>query len=120
MITSYFSSRIRSLSHAFRGIRTLVSTQPNARLHLVATISVIAAGLFLHLRRWEWIALLLCIGLVWMAESLNTALEFLANEISTEKREGIGKAKDVAAGGVLITALVSIAVAVIIFLNHLW
>jgi len=119
MIMSYLSSRFRSLGHAFRGIRTLVTTQPNARLHLLATSSVIAAGFFMHLRRWEWIALLLCIGMVWMAESLNTALEFLANEVSTEKRELLGKAKDVAAGGVLITALVSIVVAMMILRNHL-
>jgi diacylglycerol kinase len=57
--------------------------------------------------------------MVWMAEALNTALEFLADEVSLEKRERIGKAKDVAAGGVLITAMISVAVAVLIFANHL-
>jgi diacylglycerol kinase len=57
--------------------------------------------------------------MVWMAEALNTALEFLADEVSLEKRDRIGNAKDVAAGGVLITAMISITVAVIVFRNHL-
>jgi diacylglycerol kinase len=54
-----------------------------------------------------------------MAEALNTALEFLADEVSLEKRERIGKAKDVAAGGVLITAMISVLVAVLVFWQHL-
>ena len=57
--------------------------------------------------------------MVWMAEALNTAIEFLADEVSLEKRERIGKSKDVAAGGVLITAIVAIAIAVLVFWNHL-
>jgi diacylglycerol kinase len=57
--------------------------------------------------------------MVWVAEALNSALEFLADEVSLEKRERIGKAKDVAAGGVLIAAIVSAAVAALVFWNHL-
>jgi diacylglycerol kinase len=57
--------------------------------------------------------------LVWLGESLNTAIEFLADEVSLEQRERIGNAKDVAAGGVLIAAIVSISVATVIFLRHL-
>lgn len=119
MITDYLSKRVKSFGHAFRGIATLIATQPHARIHLLSTIIVVAAGLSLGLRRWEWIAILLCIGMVWMAEALNTALEFLADEVSPERRERIGKAKDTAAGGVLITATVSIAVAALVFWNHL-
>jgi diacylglycerol kinase len=57
--------------------------------------------------------------MVWMAEALNTAIEFLADEVSLERRERIGKAKDVAAGGVLITAIVAIVIATLVFWNHL-
>jgi diacylglycerol kinase (ATP) len=62
---------------------------------------------------------MLCIGMVWMAEALNTALEFLADEVSLEQRERIGKAKDVAAGGVLIVAMISVVIAALVFWNHL-
>jgi undecaprenol kinase/diacylglycerol kinase (ATP) len=116
---AYLKSRIRSFRCAIRGILTLVATQPHARIHLLATFIVTAAGLRFHLRRWEWVAVLLCIGMVWMAEALNTALEFLADEISPEYRERIGRAKDTAAGGVLIAAVVSAIVAALVFMNHL-
>ena len=97
----------------------MILTQPHPQLHALATIIVLIAGIVLHLRRWEWVAILLCIGMVWVAEALNSALEFLADEVSLEKRERIGKAKDVAAGGVLIAAIVSVAVAALVFWNHL-
>ncbi len=115
----YLAARIQSFGYAFRGIMTLVATQPHARLHLLASLLVSGTGSIVHLRRWEWAAILLCIGMVWMAEALNTAIEFLGDEISLERRDRIGKAKDVAAAGVLIVALISIVVAALVFLNHL-
>lgn len=119
MITSYLSNRLKSFGYAFQGIRTLVTTQPHAQLHLLATIVVVTAGIRVGLRRWEWVAIMLCIGMVWMAEALNTALEFLADEVSLEQRDRIGKAKDVAAGGVLIVAMISVVVAALVLWNHL-
>jgi diacylglycerol kinase len=119
MITRYLQARIRSFGYAFNGLKVLLLTQPHAKLHALATITVLALGKILHLRRWEWVSILLCIAMVWMAEALNTAIEFLADEVSLEKRDRIGKAKDVAAGGVLIAALISVTVAVIVFINHL-
>jgi diacylglycerol kinase (ATP) len=57
--------------------------------------------------------------MVWLGEALNTALELLADEVSLEQRPLIGKAKDVAAAGVLIASLASLAVAGVILLRHL-
>lgn len=110
----YLKARIRSFGYAFRGVRILVSTQPHARLHLLATVSVVAGGYLLKFRNWEWVSVLVCIGMVWMAEAMNTALEFLADEISLERRERIGRAKDVAAAGVLMAAIASAVVAIVI------
>ncbi len=117
-ITRYISKRLKSFGYAFQGIRTLIVTQPHAQLHLLATIIVVTGGILVGLRRWEWMAIMLCIGMVWMAEALNTALEFLADEVSLEQRERIGKAKDVAAGGVLIVAIISVVIAALVFWNH--
>jgi len=119
MIIKYLTARIRSFGYAFRGLWLMILTQPHPQLHALATIAVVIAGVLLHLRRWEWVAILLCIGMVWVAEALNSALEFLADEVSLEKRERIRNAKDVAAGGVLIAAIISVIVATMIFWNHL-
>lgn len=119
MITNFLSARLRSIGCALKGIAVLIRTQPNAQLHAIATLGIVIVGFFLHFRPWEWVTILLCIGLVWAAEALNTALEFLADEIDTAHRPGIGRAKDVAAAGVLIAALVSILIAGVILWNHL-
>jgi diacylglycerol kinase len=118
MIPTFLAARLRSIGYALKGITILIRTQHNAWLHSVATVGVIIVGFFLHLRRLEWVAILLCIGLVWAAEALNTALELLADEVDRNHRPGIGRAKDVAAAGVLIAAVISIIVAGVILFGH--
>ena len=115
----YARRRGRSFGHAAQGLRTLVATQPNARLHAVATVGVVAAGVACGLERWEWVAVVLATGSVWLAEALNTAVEFLADEVSLERRERIGRAKDVADAGVLAAALAAAVVGLVVFGPHL-
>jgi len=114
----YLHSRIRSFGYALKGMKVLITTQPHAQLHAVATVVVIGTGWWLHFQPWEWVAVLICIGMVWMAEALNTALELLADEVDRNHRPGIGLAKDMAAAGVLIAAIASALVGGVILLNH--
>ncbi len=116
-----FNLRERAVSfrHAIRGILLVIRTQPNAWIHLVATIAVIIAAKLLNVSRVEWIALIFAIGLVWTAESLNTALEFLADEISLERRERLGRAKDIGAGAVLLASITAALIGLLVFLPHL-
>jgi len=110
--------RIGSFRHAFRGVSTILRTQHNAWIHTAATVVVVALGLYLSLAVFEWVAVILAIGVVWVAEALNTSVEFLADEISQEKRELIGKAKDVAAAGVLLAAASAFLVGILVFGPH--
>ncbi|MEJ0000840.1 MAG: diacylglycerol kinase family protein [Verrucomicrobiota bacterium] len=114
-----FSERAFSFRHALRGIALVVRTQHNAWIHLAATAGVIGAGLGLRVSRGEWLALALAIGLVWTAEALNTAIEFLADEVSLEKRERIGNAKDAGAAGVLLASIAAAVVGLVVFVPHL-
>jgi len=116
---SILRSRLDSFRYAFAGFKTLVSTQPNARIHLVATLVVAIFGIALGISRVEWALVLLAIAMVWMAEALNTSIEFLADEVSLERRPRIKVAKDVAAFGVLACALASATIGLIVFLTHL-
>jgi diacylglycerol kinase (ATP) len=115
-----FNLRERAFSfrHAWRGIVLIVRTQHNAWIHLVATIGVVIAGRWTRLSWVEWAALVLAIGLVWVAEALNSAVEFLADEVSLEKRERIGRAKDAGAGAVLLASISAAVVGLIIFVPH--
>ena len=111
--------RLRSFTHALRGAGTLVGTQHNSWIHAVATVLVLGAGFWVRVSLTEWGLLIVAITLVWLAEALNTAIEFLADEITEERRDRIKKAKDVAAFGVLISALAAAMIGVIVFLPHL-
>lgn len=108
--------RLKSFKYAFNGIIDLVKTQPNAQIHLLITIVVLAAGFYFKLKPMEWCILLLTIALVMMAEAFNTALEYLTNLVSPGYHPLAGKTKDVAAGGVLIAAIIAIFIGIIIFL----
>jgi diacylglycerol kinase (ATP) len=110
-----FDGRIRSVAFALRGIRTMLVSQHNAWIHAAATAAVIAAGLLLHISRAEWLWIVLAIGAVWTAEALNTAFEFLTDIASPAFHPLAEKAKDVAAGAVLIAAVCAAIIGVLVF-----
>lgn len=111
--------RVRSFQHAFRGIAELLSTQHNARIHAVATVAVILAGLVFGVSTLEWCLLVLCLMVVWVAEALNSAFEFLCDVASPDYHPLVKKSKDIAAGGVLVAAIGAAVVGLIIFLPRL-
>ena len=113
-------ARMRSFANAFRGIRVMVITQHNAWLHALSTLIVCAAGVVFEITNLEWCCLVLCFAAVWTAEAMNTALELLTDLISPEFHPVAGKAKDVAAGAVLIAATGSAIIGAIVFVPHLW
>lgn len=107
--------RIRSFGYAFKGIKALFS-QPNACIHAFVTAVVLLCGWWLKLAAWEWCVVILCIGGVLMAEAINTALEALCDKVSPERDPLIGRAKDIAAGAVLLFVLAAVSVGLIIYL----
>ncbi|WP_217646440.1 diacylglycerol kinase family protein [Nitrosomonas sp. Nm34] len=113
--TFSFAARIRSFSYALSGIAVLLKSQHNAWIHLVATTLVISGGLFFQIDPIEWCLVILAILAVFVAEALNTAIEFLCDAVSPTPHPLIQKSKDVAAGAVLISAIGAIVIGLIIF-----
>ncbi len=111
--------RLKSFKYAFTGIYELVKSEPNARIHLIATIAAVAAGFFLRISNGEWCVILIVIALVWAAEAFNTIIEKLVDHLFPEYHETARVVKDVAAGAVLVCALVALACGVIVFLPKL-
>lgn len=112
-------SRVRSFGFAFAGLRTLIATQPNARIHVAGAACVVATGFLAGLTRAEWCAIVLAIAAVFVAEALNTALEFLADAASPDFHPLVKKAKDVAAAAVLLAAACAVVVGWLVFGPHL-
>lgn len=114
-----FIRRLKSFAYALQGMAFLVRTEPNARVHLLATILVCAAGVYFSLSRADWLWIVAAIVLVWSAEAFNTALEQLADALHPERHPGIGRAKDAAAAAVLIAALGAAVIGGVVFMPHL-
>ena len=108
--------RLISFKYAINGIKILFREEPNAKIHLFVTICVLIAGFAFRISGGEWMAVILCIGLVIALEAINSAIENLADFVSPEKNETIKKVKDLAAGAVLIGAVAAAVVGVIVFL----
>ncbi len=107
--------RVRSFRYAFDGLGFMLRTQHNAWLHALVTVLVVAAGLAFGLSSSDWKWLLLTIVIVWLAETMNTAFEHLCDVVSPEQRDSVRRAKDIAAGAVLICALGAVAMGGLIF-----
>lgn len=120
MDKSFWNKRWRSFGFAIEGLKYLFGNEGNAQVHLMATVLVVAAGFIFGISAMEWIAVLLCIGMVICAEAMNTAIEKLCDKVSPEKDPLIKIAKDVAAGGVLVLAVISVIIAAIIFLPKIF
>lgn len=103
---------------ALAGLAYLIKTQTHARWHLLATLLVIGLGFIFSVNRWEWLALLLAMALVWVAEAINTAIELTCDAVSKEKHPLIGHGKDVAAGAVLVAAVFAVMVGAVVFWPH--
>ena len=111
--------RIQSFSFALKGVATLFKTQANARIHLVAILLVTVAGFLLKVTTSEWCFIVIVFAMVLAAEAFNTAIEFVVDLTSPDYHPLAGKAKDVAAAAVLITAIGAAIVGIIIFLPKL-
>ena len=111
--------RLKSVRNAVRGIGMMLKSQHNAWLHAFASFCVLVTGALLGLSDGEWCWIVLAIMAVWTAEALNTALEFLADAASPEFHPLVKKAKDVAAGGVLISAIGSVWIGLLVLGPHL-
>ena len=105
----------RSFGYAAQGILFCIKTQHNARFHLLATVVVCSAGVWVRIGAEDWRWLISCIALVWFAELMNTAFEYLCDVISPEFHASVKRAKDIAAGAVLVCAIGAAIIGVLTF-----
>lgn len=111
--------RVQSFKYASEGLQVLFKEEHNSRVHLIVMITAIGFGVALNVSWLEWCLLVLCFGLVFVLEIVNSAIENLCDLISIEKNEQIKKIKDLAAASVLVSAVTSIIIGLIVFIPKL-
>jgi diacylglycerol kinase len=113
-------SIIDAFKNAFHGVHFVVSTQRNARIHMLLTAIAILVSWFFNISLLEWAAIIIVIGMVWLSECLNTSIEKLTDLASPEFHILAKHAKDSAAAAVLMASITAAVVGLIIFLPKLW
>ncbi|MBC8083766.1 MAG: diacylglycerol kinase family protein [Hymenobacter sp.] len=112
--------RAASFGYAFRGVRAALRSEVHLRLHALATVLVTGLGFYCRLSGLEWALIALVVGLVWSLELVNTAVEAVVNLASPEYHPLAGRAKDVAAGAVLVGAMTALVVGLLVFGPRVW
>src|ERR1700736_6131434 len=118
--SNWIARRIVSFRHAGRGLWLLISTQWNFRIHLLAAVIAIALAVFFQLAAFEWIILIVAIAIVLVTEALNTALERIVDLHQSELHPIARDAKDLAAAGVLVSAIAALIIGILLFAPRLW
>ncbi len=114
------SSRLKSFSYAFAGMRQFFKKEVHAKFHLAATLAVVFLSFYFRVNTMEAIALTISISLVWISEMINTAIEKAMDLVSREINPQIKLVKDVAAGAVLLAAICALIVGTLIFIPKIF
>jgi diacylglycerol kinase (ATP) len=117
---SFFINRLRSVKYAFKGAVLLIKTEGSIQIQATIAVLVTVAGFFFHLSAYEWMAQFLAMGLVLVAESLNTGIEKVADFIHPEYNEKIGFIKDVSAGAAFFSAVIALIIGLLIYLPKIY
>jgi len=112
----FIRGRLRSIKFAFKGMRLLLSTEDSIKAQTTAALLATIAGFYFDISTTEWMFQLIVIGLVLVAEAINTAIEKMADFVHEDYHEKIGFIKDIAAGAPGFAAMISLIVACIIYL----
>jgi diacylglycerol kinase len=112
-------SFFKSQGYARNGIKLILKNERNFRIDLVAGVIVVFLGFVFKISHYEWIGISLVISMVLASEAINSAIEAICDTVSTDYRVNVKYAKDVSAGAVLVSVLVSIITGFIVFLPHI-
>ena len=110
---------VSSFRFGFQGIVSAASSERNMQIHICISVLVIFAGFAFSITKAEWIAVLLAIGGMIALEMMNTAIERTVDMYTKEFHPLAKQAKDIAAGAVLIFAIISVVIGLIIFLPRI-
>jgi diacylglycerol kinase len=110
---------ILSFGYAWKGLLFMVKREHNFRFHLFAVVVVVFAGMLLGLSKHDWMTVVTMCGLVLGAETLNTAIEKLADHVCPDHHPAIGVIKDISAAGVLLISITALVAGLIVFVPHI-
>lgn len=116
----FVKGRWYSFGPALKGLRHFFASEANGKVHLLAVVLVTGLGFYLNVTTTEWLVLVILMGMVLVAELLNTAIELAMDRLIPERDDMVGKIKDIAAAAVLIASVAAAIGGVLIFGPYFW
>ncbi|VAW25654.1 Diacylglycerol kinase [hydrothermal vent metagenome] len=113
---NFFLNRLKSVKYAARGFWILITSENSIIAQVIIAIAMTIIGFIMHISATEWMFQLVAIGLVLVAEALNTAIEKIADFIHPEYHKQIGRVKDISAGAAFFAAIFAIIIGLIIYI----
>ncbi len=113
---NFILNRIKAFKYAFKGFWILITTEKVLLHKLIIAILMTIFGFIFQISATEWMFQIFAIGLILVAESLNTAIEKLADFIHPEHHIKIGTIKDISAGAAFFAAIFAVIIGLIIYI----
>ncbi|TCI84551.1 diacylglycerol kinase [Tenacibaculum sp. M341] len=114
--SGFVKRRLKGITYSFKGILILITTEDSIKAQFFIGLFITVFGFIFNISAIEWMIQLTIIGVVLVAEALNTAVEKIADFIHPEYHNKIGVIKDVAAGAAGFAAIISIIIGCIIYI----
>lgn len=116
---NFFLNRIRSIKYAAKGFWILITSEHSIIAQTSIAIIMTIIGFLMQISATEWLFQIMAFGIILVAESLNTAIEKMADFIHPEYHKQIGHIKDISAGAVFFAAIIAVIVGLIIYVPKL-
>lgn len=113
--SNFFLNRLKSVKYAANGFWILITSELSIIAQVCIGIIMTIIGFLMHLSATEWLFQIMAIGLILVAESLNTAIEKLADFIHPDYHKQIGRIKDISAGASFFAAIIAVIIGLIIY-----
>jgi diacylglycerol kinase (ATP) len=115
-----WKKRFNSFTYAGHGLKALFSTEHNTWIHAASTLIVLALSAVYNISATEWCLVVIVIGMVWVTETINTAIEKMMDHITPQKHPVVKLVKDLSAAAVLISAVAAAITGSIIFIPKIF
>jgi len=109
---------VKSFKYAFRGLWKILKEEQNLRFQFFSAFLVVVLSVYFKITRIEWIILILVIGLVFLMETANSAVERITDVLKPRINNYVKEIKDIMAGAVMIASIMSVLIGILIFFPY--
>ena len=114
--SNFILNRIKAVKYAAKGFWILITSEKSIIAQVIISLIMTIFGFVMQISATEWMFQFFAIGLVLVAESLNTAIEKMADFIHPEYHKQIGRIKDISAGAAFFAAIFAVIIGLIIYI----